>query len=43
MNPSGRAASSGWSSFINSFYLTAHFSEEDYVRDTLYTEERAGC
>ncbi|KAG8811349.1 hypothetical protein FRC17_002513 [Serendipita sp. 399] len=26
-----RVASSGWSSFINSFYLTAHFSEEDYT------------
>ncbi|KIM31399.1 hypothetical protein M408DRAFT_320460 [Serendipita vermifera MAFF 305830] len=30
-----RAASSGWSSFINSFYLTAHFSEEDYPYDWL--------
>ncbi|PVG02471.1 P-loop containing nucleoside triphosphate hydrolase protein [Serendipita vermifera] len=30
-----RAASSGWNSFINSFYLTAHFSEEDYPYDWL--------
>ncbi|KAG8826498.1 hypothetical protein FRC19_008750, partial [Serendipita sp. 401] len=31
----GRVASTGWSSFINSFYLTAHFSEEDYPYDWL--------
>ncbi|KAI0745611.1 hypothetical protein C8Q76DRAFT_34689 [Earliella scabrosa] len=30
-----RVASSGWSHFINSFFLTAHFSEEDYPYDWL--------
>jgi hypothetical protein len=25
-----RVSSSAWSSFVNSFFLTAHFSEEDY-------------
>ncbi|KAI0076144.1 P-loop containing nucleoside triphosphate hydrolase protein, partial [Panus rudis PR-1116 ss-1] len=30
-----RMASSGWSHFINSFFLTAHFSEEDYPYDWL--------
>ncbi|TCD66316.1 hypothetical protein EIP91_001562 [Steccherinum ochraceum] len=30
-----RMASSGWSSFLNSFFLTAHFSEEDYPYDWL--------
>ncbi|RDX55258.1 P-loop containing nucleoside triphosphate hydrolase protein [Lentinus brumalis] len=30
-----RVASSGWSQFINSFFLTAHFSEEDYPYDWL--------
>lgn len=25
-----RVSSSAWNSFINSFFLTAHFSEEDY-------------
>lgn len=30
-----RMASSGWNHFINSFFLTAHFSEEDYPYDWL--------
>ncbi|THH23205.1 hypothetical protein EUX98_g7970 [Antrodiella citrinella] len=30
-----RMASTGWSHFINSFFLTAHFSEEDYPYDWL--------
>lgn len=25
-----RVSSSAWNSFVNSFFLTAHFSEEDY-------------
>lgn len=32
----GRASSQLWGSFINSFYLTAHFSEEDYVSQALF-------
>ncbi|KAG8214091.1 hypothetical protein J3R82DRAFT_10849 [Butyriboletus roseoflavus] len=30
-----RVSSSAWSHFINSFFLTAHFSEEDYPYDWL--------
>ncbi|CAL1706133.1 unnamed protein product [Somion occarium] len=30
-----RMASTGWSHFINSFFLTAHFSEDDYPYDWL--------
>ncbi|EJD05988.1 P-loop containing nucleoside triphosphate hydrolase protein [Fomitiporia mediterranea MF3/22] len=30
-----RISSSAWSSFVNSFFLTAHFSEEDYPYDWL--------
>ncbi|EIM80091.1 P-loop containing nucleoside triphosphate hydrolase protein [Stereum hirsutum FP-91666 SS1] len=30
-----RVSSSAWSSFVNSFFLTAHFSEEDYPYDWL--------
>ncbi|EIN11141.1 P-loop containing nucleoside triphosphate hydrolase protein [Punctularia strigosozonata HHB-11173 SS5] len=30
-----RVASSGWNHFVNSFFLTAHFSEEDYPYDWL--------
>lgn len=30
-----RASSSAWSHFLNSFFLTAHFSEEDYPYDWL--------
>lgn len=30
-----RAASSGWNSFVSSFYLTAHFCEDDYPYDWL--------
>ncbi|KAG9099060.1 hypothetical protein FS749_002196 [Ceratobasidium sp. UAMH 11750] len=28
-----RVSSSAWSSFVNSFYLTARFSEDDYPYD----------
>ncbi|THH17283.1 hypothetical protein EW146_g3496 [Bondarzewia mesenterica] len=30
-----RVSSSAWSSFVNSFFLTAHFSEEDYPYEWL--------
>ncbi|KAK7046024.1 hypothetical protein VNI00_007019 [Paramarasmius palmivorus] len=30
-----RVSSSAWSQFVNSFFLTAHFSEEDYPYDWL--------
>jgi len=30
-----RMSSSAWSSFVNSFFLTAHFSEEDYPYEWL--------
>ncbi|GJJ06755.1 hypothetical protein Clacol_000951 [Clathrus columnatus] len=30
-----RVSSSAWTSFVNSFFLTAHFSEEDYPFDWL--------
>ncbi|KIJ50430.1 hypothetical protein M422DRAFT_777141 [Sphaerobolus stellatus SS14] len=30
-----RVSSSAWNSFVNSFFLTAHFSEEDYPFDWL--------
>ncbi|KAJ8501747.1 hypothetical protein ONZ45_g12027 [Pleurotus djamor] len=30
-----RVSSSAWSHFVNSFYLTAHFSEDDYPYDWL--------
>jgi len=30
-----RVSSSAWSHFVNSFFLTAHFSEEDYPYDWL--------
>jgi chaperone BCS1 len=30
-----RVSSSAWSHFVNSFFLTAHFSEEDYPSDWL--------
>ncbi|KLO06556.1 P-loop containing nucleoside triphosphate hydrolase protein [Schizopora paradoxa] len=30
-----RASSTAWNSFVNSFFLTAHFSEEDYPYDWL--------
>ncbi|KAL5532989.1 hypothetical protein ACEPAF_4763 [Sanghuangporus sanghuang] len=30
-----RVSGSAWSSFVNSFFLTAHFSEEDYPYDWL--------